>query len=229
MGRKNGPDEKIIIKPKLEKSHDDAIKEDDEEVDLIDGKVRKKIKDEFKERKKIKKEEEEKIIIKPKKGAPVRENEKDDEEDSNDGEEEEAIVKTKKKMSWNDLKSTAKIKISLEPQNATPKRKKKHPVSEEHSTELSFDGIPGLDGGNDVKERNRINDQFSEREKTQQVEEEKLIIKPLPELLSQRNENLDSVNGEKNGKKKISDEFEEKKKKKRRILKKKKKKKKKKS
>merc|ERR1712121_385670 len=71
---KNVTEGKIIIKPKFEKSQDDAIKEEDEDIDGIEVKDRKKINDEFKERKKIKKDEEEKIIIKPNIGILVATN-----------------------------------------------------------------------------------------------------------------------------------------------------------
>merc|ERR1712002_568806 len=88
----------------------------------------------------------------------------------------------------------------------------KQASKKKQKNEKIADDLSEIEDGNDVKRRKKVNDQFSEREKTKQLEEEKLIIKPLPELLSEKNENDDTADEMQKEKKKINDEFEERKK-----------------
>merc|ERR1712142_1068113 len=123
-------------------------------------KPRKKINDEFNERKKWG------SGLGPQESGPVR-RQKKPEESSSEEEEEEPKPEPKKKLSRSDLKPAVQIKIDAAPEPApTLRRKKKEP--EEEPTD-PFAGLPAV--------KPKVNDEFTEKDKKPK-EEEKIVIKP---------------------------------------------------
>merc|ERR1712183_538845 len=137
---------------------------DEEPTDPFAGlpAVKPKIKDEFTEKDK-KPKDEEKIVIKPAvlKTKP--------EESSSEEEEEEPKPEPKKKLSRSDLKPAVQIKIDAAPEPAPTLRRKKKEVDEEPTD--PFAGLPA------VKPKEKIKDEFTEKDKKPK-EEEKIVIKP---------------------------------------------------
>merc|ERR1712168_596353 len=133
----------------------------------------------------------------PKKKQNVESREKDEKE-----KDEELKVETKKKLSMNDLKSSVNIKVNLEPENRIPKRKKKKIFTDEIKDELTFHDLPeAFDQSNELNKK-RIADEFEEKLKTEEAQDEKSIYQSL---------NLE--NEDQKGKRKINDSFRERKKK----------------
>merc|ERR1712168_458756 len=182
---------------------------DNEDDNEIKKKVsKKKVSDVFEERKKIKSEDNEKIIVEPKVGSSSQNGKKDNKQiiesrvEYEEEKDEELKVETKKKLSMNDLKSSVKIKVNLEPENRFPKRKKKKIFTDEIKDELTFHDLPeAFDPSNELKKK-KIADELDERLKTEQVQDEKSIIQSL---------NLENEDQKDKGK--INDSFGEPKKK----------------
>merc|ERR1712142_1184877 len=189
---------KLIIKPRqdtLEKKTD-YIKDSKDDNEISAKEIKKKVSDVFEERKKIKSKDDENIIIKSK-VENTNQNEKKDnkeivesrEEDEKE-KDEELKVETRKKLSMNDLKSSVKIKVNLEPENRIPKRKKKKIFTDEIKDELTFHNHPeAFDQFNELKEK-KIADEFEERLKTEQVQDEKSIIEQRQKIKSKDDEKI---------------------------------------
>merc|ERR1712142_1122592 len=201
---------KLIIKPRqdtLEKKTD-YIKDSKDDNEISGKEIKKKVSDVFEERKKIKSKDDENIIIKSKVENTNQNEKKDNKEivesrEEDEKEKDEGLkVETRKKLSMNDLKSSVKIKVNLEPENRIPKRKKKKIFTDEIKDELAFHNHPeAFDQFNELKEK-KIADEFEERLKTEQVQDEKSIIQSL---------NLENEDQKDKGK--INDSFGEPKKK----------------
>merc|ERR1712142_1415108 len=106
----------------------------------------------------------------------------DDEEDEEEEEEEEEVkveVQPKKKLSKQDLKPAVQIKAVFEPEEKTPRRKRKEPIAtDEPAEKISiFDDIPSIEDVNASKEK--INDHFPEKAKPLPVEESVVIAPTL--------------------------------------------------
>merc|ERR1712142_168333 len=198
-------DEGMIIKPKEDRRGEKTDNIDNEDDNEIKKKVsKKKVSDVFEERKKIKSEDNEKIIVEPKVGSSSQNGKKDNKQiiesrvEYEEEKDEELKVETKKKLSMNDLKSSVKIKVNLEPENRFPKRKKKKIFTDEIKDELTFHDLPeAFDPSNELKKK-KIADELDERLKTEQVQDEKSIIQSL---------NLE--NEDQKDKRKINDSFRE--------------------
>merc|ERR1711894_42535 len=180
-------EEKLIVKPipvtiegKL-----NIFEGVEDENDNLEKEAKKKVSDVFEERKKIKSKDDEKIIIKPKVGISTQ-NQKKDSEESDESEEEEdeekqSKIETKKKLSINDLRSSMKVKLNIQQENNIPKRKKKDIFTDEIKGELSFDDFPEISEPTNEPKKKKIADEIHEKVKIEQVQDEKLIIRTLPE------------------------------------------------
>merc|ERR1712142_748046 len=213
--RQKEEEEKLIIKPipvTIEKKSNvfDSVEDENE---IIEKEAKKKVSDVFEERKKIKSENDEKIIIKPKVGISTQNQEKDNEESSETEEEEDeekqSKIKTKKKLSINDLRSSMKVKLNIQQENNIPKRKKKDNSSDDIKDELTFDDFPEIsDPINELKKK-KISDEFHEKVKFEQVQDEKLIIRTLPELMTDNEREMNLENEDPKNSKRINDTFGE--------------------
>merc|ERR1711931_128636 len=185
--RQKEEEEKLIIKPiqvTNEKKLNISEGVEDENED-IEKEAKKEVSDVFEERKKIKSNDDEKIIVKPKVGVSTQ-NQKKDGEESDESEEEEdeekqSKIETKKKLSINDLRSSMKVKLNIQQENNIPKRKKKGIFTDEIKDELTFDGFPEISEPINEPKKKKISDEFHEKVKIEQFENEKLIIQTLPE------------------------------------------------
>merc|ERR1712142_58376 len=101
------------------------------------------------ERKKKEKVEDDIVLKLPEAKAPEEESEESEEESD---EEEKVEEQAKKKLSLQDLKPAVKIKAAFEPEEQTPRRKRKEP--EEPAEELPL-----------FDEKPKVQDEFSEKEK----------------------------------------------------------------
>merc|ERR1712168_881619 len=188
--RQKEEEEKLIIKP-IPVTNEEKLNipegVEDENED-IEKEAKKKVSDVFEERKKIKSNDDEKIIIKPEVGISTQ-NQKKDGEESDESEEEEnedkqSKIETKKKLSINDLRSSMKVKLNIQQENNTPKRKKKDNSTDDIKDELTFDDFPEISKPTKEPNKKKIADEFHEKVKIEQVQNEKLIIQTLPELMT---------------------------------------------
>merc|ERR1711931_273277 len=213
--RQKEEEEKLIIKPIPvtieEKSNVSEGVEHENEA--IEKGAKKKISDVFEERKKIRSNDDEKIIIKPKVGISTQ-NQKKDGEESDESEEEEdeekqSKIETKKKLSINDLRSSMKVKLNIQQENNIPKRKKKGIFTDEIKDELTFDGFPEISEPINEPKKKKISDEFHEKVKIEQFENEKLIIQTLPELITDNEREMNLENEGPKNNKRINDTFGE--------------------
>merc|ERR1712180_372843 len=158
-----------------------------------------KVNDEYAEKEK-KPKEEEKIVITPAK-LPVK-----PEESSSEEEEEPEPEPIKKKLSKADLKPAVQIKMAAAPEPTLPRRKKRE-VEEEPKDDL-FAGVP------ETKPKEKIKDEFTEKEKKPK-EEENIVITPavLPAKPEPEKPEPEVEVAPPKPKEKISDEYAEKEKK----------------
>merc|ERR1712168_891018 len=188
--RQKEEEEKLIIKPipvTIEKKSNVSEGVEDENED-IEKEAKKKVSDVFEERKKIKSNDDEKIIVKPEVGISTQ-NQKKDGEESDESEEEEnedkqSKIETKKKLSINDLRSSMKVKLNIQQENNIPKRKKKDNSTDDIKDELTFDDFPEISKPTNEPKKKKISDEFHEKVKIEQVQDDKLVIRTLPELMT---------------------------------------------
>merc|ERR1712168_359405 len=202
--RQKEEEEKLIIKPiqvTNEKKLNISEGVEDENED-IEKEAKKKVSDVFEERKKIKSNDDEKIIVKPKVGISTQNQKKDDEE-------KQSKIETKKKLSINDLRSSMKVKLNIQQENNIPKRKKKGIFTDEIKDELTFDGFPEISEPINEPKKKKISDEFHEKVKIEQFENEKLIIQTLPELMTDDIKELNLKNEDPKSKRRINDSFQE--------------------
>merc|ERR1712168_1157980 len=209
--KKHEKEDQILIKKSIQNGEETAKFEDTkDENEIIEKETKKKVSDIFEDREKIKSENDEKIIIKPKvelsnqnQQTDIEEIDESDEEEDDEGEEKESKVGNK--LSINDLRSSMKIKLDVVPENNLPKRKK----SDIQTEELSFDDFPDIsDPINELKKK-KIADEFHEKVKIEQVQDEKLIIRTLPELMTDNEREMNLENEDPKNSKRINDTFGE--------------------
>merc|ERR1712168_325212 len=213
--RQKEEEEKLIIKPipvTNEEKLDISEGVEDENED-IEKEAKKKFSDVFEERKKIKSNDDEKIIIKPKVGISTQNQEKDGEESDESEEEEDedkqSKIETKKKLSINDLRSSMKVKLNIQQENNIPKRKKKDNSSDDIKDELTFDDFPEISKPTNEPKKKKIADEFHEKVKIEQVQDDKLIIRTLPELITDNEREMNLENEDPKNNKRINDTFGE--------------------
>merc|ERR1712168_790253 len=213
--RQKEEEEKLIIKPipvTIEKKSNvfDSV---EDENGIIEKEAKKKVSDVFDERKKIKSNDDEKIMIKPKVGISTQNQEKDNEEsdesEEEEDEEKQSKIKTKKKLSINDLRSSMKVKLNIQQENNIPKRKKKDNSTDDMKGELTFDDFPDISKPTNEPKKKKIADEFHEKVKIEQVRDEKLIIRTLPELMTDNEREMNLENEDPKNSKRINDTFGE--------------------
>merc|ERR1712042_65604 len=183
-------DDKLVIRTIPETNEEklnipEGVEDENED---IEKEAKKKVSDVFEERKKIKSNDDEKIIIKPEVGISTQ-NQKKDGEESDESEEEEdeekqSKIETKKKLSINDLRSSMKVKLNIQQENNIPKRKKKDNSTDDIKDELTFDDFPEISKPTNEPKKKKISDEFHEKVKIEQVQDDKLVIRTLPELMT---------------------------------------------
>merc|ERR1712002_1049933 len=129
----------------------------------------------------------------------------DEEEEEEEEEEVKVVEQPKKKLSKSDLKPTVKIKAVFEPEEKTPRRKRKEPTIEEDLAEKTslFEGIPEIPVEKPDTSQSKVKDHFPEKDKATPVEE---IVVITPTIISEVESSPDE-------KSKVSDHFLEKEKK----------------
>merc|ERR1712168_1093042 len=209
--KKHEKEDQILIKKSIQNGEETAKFEDTkDENEIIEKETKKKVSDIFEDREKIKSENDEKIIIKPKvkvsnqnQQTDIEEIDESDEEEDDEGEEKESKVGNK--LSINDLRSSIKIKLDVVPENNLPKRKK----SDIQTEELSFDDFPDISEPTNVPKKKKIADEFHEKVKIEQVQDDKLIIRTLPELITDNEREMNLENEDPKNNKRINDTFGE--------------------
>merc|ERR1712002_430705 len=94
-------------------------------------------------------------------------------EEEEEEEEVKVVEQPKKKLSKSDLKPTVKIKAVFEPEEKTPRRKRKEPVVVDEPAEISFDDIPQIPI---EPPKEKVSDHFPDKEKPSPVEESIVIV-----------------------------------------------------
>merc|ERR1712142_346989 len=213
--RQKEEEEKLIIKPipVTNEEQIDVSEGIEDENEVIEKGAKKKVSDVLEERKKIKSKDDEKIIIKPKVGISTT-NQKKDSEESDESEEEEdedkqSKIETKKKLSINDLRSSMKVKLNIQQENNISKRKKKDNSSDEIKDELTFDDFPEISKPTNEPNKKKIADEFPEKVKIEQVQDDKLVIRTLPELMTDNEPEMNLENEDPKINKRINDTFGE--------------------
>merc|ERR1712142_826056 len=170
--------------------------------------AKKKVSDVFEERKKIKSNDDEKIIIKPEVGISTQNQKKEsDESEEEEDEDKQSKIETKKKLSINDLRSSMKVKLNIQQENNIPKRKKKDNSTDDIKDELTFDDFPEISKPTNEPNKKKITDEFHEKVKFEQVQDEKLTIRTLPELMTDNEREMDLENEDPKNNKRINDTF----------------------
>merc|ERR1712142_1168611 len=119
-------------------------------------------------------------------------------EEEEEEEEVKVVEQPKKKLSKSGLKPTVKIKAVFEPEEKTPRRKRKEPVVEDGPAEKIslFDEIPPIP---EIPAKEKVSDHFPDKEKPLPIEESIVIV---PTAISE-------VESAPDDKSKINDHFQE--------------------
>jgi len=102
-----------------------------------------------------------------------------------------------------------KVKLNIQQENNIQKRKKKDIFTDEIKGELSFDDFPEISEPINEPKKKKISDEFHEKVKIEQFENEKLIIQTLPELMTDDIKELNLKNEDPKSKRRINDSFQE--------------------